>query len=73
MRTNDYGIKEIVQKEFTFTKRTKVAELGDGKSFGELALLNYKPRAASIMTEDETDFATMDKGTYSLQFTLYLL
>jgi hypothetical protein len=27
---------------------TEVAKLDDGKCFGELALINYKPRAASV-------------------------
>ena len=64
MRTNEFGIKEVVQKEFKFTKRTKVAELSDGKSFGELALLNNKPRAATIIAIEDTDFATMDKPSF---------
>ena len=35
--------------------------LSAGSEFGELALLNSKPRAATIMTEGKTSFAVLDK------------
>jgi CRP-like cAMP-binding protein len=38
--------------------------MGDGKSFGELALLTSKPRAATIQCKKDTDFAVLDKFYY---------
>eukprot|EP00347_Sterkiella_histriomuscorum_P005721 403355524 len=42
----------------------EVAQLGPGKSFGELALIQNKPRAATIRCYQETHFATLDKFDY---------
>jgi len=44
---------------------TKVAELKDGAEFGELALINSKPRAASIRTITKTYLATLDKEVFN--------
>jgi CRP-like cAMP-binding protein len=41
-----------------------VATLGPGCSFGELALMNSKPRAATIRTIEDSVFATLDKEDY---------
>jgi CRP-like cAMP-binding protein len=37
------------------------AHLGAGDSFGELALINDEPRAATIQCLNECYFATLDK------------
>ena len=39
-------------------------ELGAGVSFGEMALIDNKPRAASIMCKQVCDFAVLDKLYY---------
>lgn len=41
-------------------------ELGLGLSFGELALLNNKPRLASIICHEDSHFMTLDKKTFTL-------
>lgn len=46
------------------TELTKVAVLGAGASFGELALINGQPRSASIYCEEDTHFATLSKEDY---------
>jgi len=45
---------------------TCVKELGLGLSFGELALLNNKPRLASIICHEDSHFMTLDKKTFTL-------
>ena len=42
----------------------EVAQLGAGKSFGELALTINKPRMATARCFLETHFATLDKYDY---------
>ena len=42
----------------------EVAQLGKGKSFGELALITSKPRAATITCLEDTDLAILDKTNY---------
>ena len=42
----------------------QVAVLGSGKAFGELALINNKPRAAKIVCLEECHFAVMSKSDY---------
>lgn len=54
--------KEI--KPFAFVKYTKVHEMGDGKGFGEIALLNDNPRSATITCEEDTEFVTISKQAY---------
>lgn len=44
----------------------EVATLGPGKSFGELALIRHKPRAATIRCLQDTHFATLDKHDYEI-------
>jgi CRP-like cAMP-binding protein len=41
-----------------------VSELKEGRSFGELAIITNKPRAARIIAEDECYFAVMKKADY---------
>ena len=57
--TGKKGSKESMTKEYTFLRMTKVAELGDGKSFGELALLTNAKRNATIRAVTETHFAVI--------------
>lgn len=56
--------KEVINKEIKLLISTEVAKLGDGKSFGELALLHNKQRAASIITLEDTSFAVMNKKSF---------
>lgn len=42
----------------------EVTELGPGKCFGELALLMNKPRAATVMCLEDSQFATLDKASF---------
>lgn len=49
-------------------KYTQVATLAEGFSFGELALINNKPRAATIRALAPSYFAVLDKESY--QFAL---
>jgi CRP-like cAMP-binding protein len=41
-----------------------VGELGPGKCFGELALITNKPRAATVMCLEDSQFATLDKASF---------
>ena len=41
-------------------------ELHAGEAFGELALLNNKPRLASIIAHDTLDVAVLDKKDFML-------
>ena len=41
-----------------------MATLDAGKSFGELALIMQKPRAATIKCIEDTFFATLDKSDF---------
>ena len=43
---------------------TEVTKLTSPNSFGDLALIDYKPRAATIKWVDDWIFATIDKGNY---------
>lgn len=45
-----------------------VAQLGEGKSFGELALLYNSPRQATIRAETSSVLYTLDRDTF--RFTL---
>lgn len=44
---------------------TPVVQFTDGGSFGELALLNCKPRAATVRTVKGTHFATLEKDAFN--------
>lgn len=59
--------KEVVDKNGEMKKEkvlTRVAGQGPGYAFGELALLERKPRAATITCESDCDFAVLDKGPF---------
>ena len=43
---------------------TKIATLGVGSSFGDLALINNKPRTATVICASKTQLATMNKENY---------
>lgn len=38
--------------------------VGDGKSFGEIALMSNKPRGASILCKEDTHFAVMNRNDF---------
>eukprot|EP00347_Sterkiella_histriomuscorum_P011137 403373617 len=44
----------------------EVSTLKEGQSFGELALMTSKPRAATIQCKKETDLAILDKREYQV-------
>jgi CRP-like cAMP-binding protein len=44
----------------------EVKELSDGEAFGELALLNKKPRAATILCKEDCHFAVLDKKHFKM-------
>ena len=37
--TNKEGVKEIIEKEFSYSLMTEISTMGAGESFGELALM----------------------------------
>ena len=43
-----------------------VGERQSGGIFGELALINNKPRAATITTLTDSHFATIDRRTFQI-------
>jgi CRP-like cAMP-binding protein len=55
-----------VNKEgfYSFSFLKEVATLGDGKAFGELALLTTKQRAASIVCTTNSHFMTLSKEQF---------
>jgi hypothetical protein len=50
-----------IEHQYTIHMYKEVAKLQKGKSFGELALLTFKSRAATITCLEPTDLAVMDK------------
>ena len=44
----------------------KVAELTNGQAFGELALINNKPRAATITALSACHFAVVDRASFNV-------
>ena len=51
-------------KDYLIKMMTKVDEFKTGRGFGELALMNSKPRAASIKALEDCSFATLSKKDY---------
>ena len=58
----DENGKTLEQKEFVMTE---VKVLGPGSSFGELALLDNRPRAATIKCKENCEFAVLDKKHFN--------
>ncbi|CAI2367867.1 unnamed protein product [Moneuplotes crassus] len=56
-----YEAPEEDSKEMSFDLMHKVATLSVGFAFGELALMNNSPRAATIQTEEDCQFAIINK------------
>ena len=54
--------KEIEKQEFVLTM---VKTMGAGMSFGELALMDKKPRSATITVEQDTAFAVLEKEPFT--------
>jgi CRP-like cAMP-binding protein len=44
---------------------TKVATLGPGSHFGELALLDRRPRSASVVSETEMDLLVLSQRQFN--------
>lgn len=65
LETNEQGEKIEVEKEFEFTFLKSVIKIGNGSGFGELALLNDKPRSATIITLVDTHFAVLEKEDFN--------
>jgi CRP-like cAMP-binding protein len=57
-------------KEHTFVE---VKTLGAGAAFGEMALIDNKPRAATIICKEDSDFAVLDKAHYIRILSEYFL
>lgn len=61
-------LKEVAIDDYTITyeyfKMTEVSVIKEGGSFGEQALLNEKPRAATIICTKDSHFATFNKFNY---------
>ena len=53
--------KDTKKEEYTINYLSLVRVLSVGVEFGELALLNSKPRAATIMANEDSLFAVLDK------------
>ena len=46
-------------------ERIDIKTIGAGDSFGEMALMNNKPRAASIVCLTDCDFIILDKASFN--------
>ena len=52
------------EKEISLDMMIQVGKLGVGVGFGELALMNDSPRSATIKTEEDCQFAIVNKGDF---------
>ncbi len=52
------------QKEIEKEETIHITDLTEGSSFGELALIDKKPRAATIICITDCDFLTLDKKSF---------
>ncbi|CAI2366624.1 unnamed protein product [Moneuplotes crassus] len=57
--------EEEPTRPFGFRTLTRVAELGEGAGFGEVALLHKVPRTATITTLTDSIFAILEKKDFS--------
>ena len=51
----------------------KVNEMTNGACFGELALISNnenEPRAATVLCEEDTEFAVLDRQSFQVQYRL---
>lgn len=60
---------EELNNDGTITKQIQevkilLKNLTQGQAFGELALIDKKPRSATIITKDDCDFGVIDKETF---------
>lgn len=53
----------LIQLDLSALKKIKT--LNAGASFGELALMEKKPRAATIICETDCDFAVLEKDYFN--------
>ncbi|CAI2383669.1 unnamed protein product [Moneuplotes crassus] len=58
---DDEGKWVEISKPFTFNFLNPITTASNGAAFGELALLNDKPRSATIITLEDTHFAILEK------------
>lgn len=65
---NDGTITKNIQEVSIFLKNLK-----QGQAFGELALIDKKPRSATIMTKDNCDFGVIDKETFEKIISNFLI
>lgn len=61
---NSEGKWVEIKKPFTFKFLKPISEGSNGMAFGELALLNDKPRSATIITLEDTHFAVLLKEDF---------
>lgn len=52
------------KEEYTINVMTKVHSYKTGEGFGELSLTNSKPRAASILATQDSQFACLSKKDF---------
>lgn len=58
------GVLAPVMKRGGKTEYKQLALLRQGEYFGELALINYKPRAASVICREQTHLAVLERDDY---------
>jgi Cyclic nucleotide-binding domain len=62
----DGTITKKIQTVFLFLKN-----LNHGQAFGELALIEKKPRSATIITKDDCDFGVIDKESFERILSIF--
>jgi CRP-like cAMP-binding protein len=55
-----------ITKTFVFDVLLPVSEGTNGEAFGELALINNKPRSATIVCLEDTHFAILKKDDFKI-------
>lgn len=68
---SDLDIRENALDNIIEEGYIQVVALKAGQSFGELALISHKPRAATIRCREKTKFAILDKKGYQKIFEKY--
>jgi CRP-like cAMP-binding protein len=63
------GRVKVTQK--TASGERELREMGPGESFGELALLDNRPRAATITAIEPTTCIMLDKGQFLAELRTY--